>query len=280
MNIFFSYIQILRPLNLLFAATSVVISAWLTNTTHKTEIILHAIMVVISFAGASNILNDILDIKIDKKNQPNRPLPSGRINRAAATLYMLGLYFCGICFLQTLSLRAIGIALLIVLPLLIIYTSELKRIALVGNVAIAVSIASVFLFSELALTGQLNQMIIPGALAFGLTLIRELIKDIQDVEGDELQGLKTFPVLFGIKNSISLVVILTVLLCSLAWLPYCFNLYGKLYGTALLFFVEIPLILSIFFLLKNPTSYGSALISRATKWITLGGMITILCSSQ
>ena len=64
-----------------------------------------------------------------------------------------------------------------------------------------------------------------------------------------------------------------------AFKDYFNNVYGNIYAICLLFTVEIPLILSIFFLRKNPTSSGCAMISWATKWITLGGMVTILCSS-
>ena len=80
MSLIFPYINILRPLNLIFSALSVVITAYLSDSFNQTAIIVNGVMVVISFAGASNILNDIFDINIDKKNQPHRPLPSSKIS--------------------------------------------------------------------------------------------------------------------------------------------------------------------------------------------------------
>mgnify|MGYP007063637658 CR=1 FL=1 len=65
MNSIFPYINILRPLNLIFSALSVVITAYLTDNLNQTVIIMNVAMVVVSFAGASNILNDIFDIHID-----------------------------------------------------------------------------------------------------------------------------------------------------------------------------------------------------------------------
>ena len=279
MKQFFSYMNILRPLNLIFSALSVIITAYLTHSLSQTTIIINAVIAVVTFAGASNILNDILDINIDKKNQPHRPLPSGEISVWAALVYMLAIYLLGIYMLFNLSKLAIEIALVIVLPTLVLYTPIFKRIPLVGNMAVAVVLGLVFLFSEAAFTGVVSTMWIPAGLAFGLTLIRELIKDIEDIKGDKLDGARTFPVVFGVDKTLYLAYLLIITLCVLCWIPYFDNIYGNIYAIGLLFAVEIPLILSIFFLWKNPTSSGCAMISRATKWITLGGMVTILCSS-
>jgi 4-hydroxybenzoate polyprenyltransferase len=147
-----------------------------------------------------------------------------------------------------------------------------------GNIAIGGVLGCVFLFAEAALTGRVSTMWIPAWLALGLTLIRELVKDIEDMEGDRQHGAYTFPAVFGVKRSLQLTYILIILFCLIWWLPYLWGSYGIIYAIPLFLLVEIPLIFSIFFLWKNPTSSGCAIISRATKWITLGGMITILCS--
>ena len=279
MNTIFSYINILRPLNLIFSALSVIIVAYLTHSLNQTATIINAVIVVVTFAGASNILNDILDINIDRKNQPHRPLPSGAISVWAALVYMLALYFGGIYMVFNLPQPAIEIALVVVLPTLVLYTPFFKRIPLLGNMAVAAVLGMVFLFSEAAFTGTASTMLVPAWLAFGLTFIRELIKDVEDVEGDKLNDARTFPVTFGVQKSLKLVYLLIIIFCILWWVPFFKNMYGNIYAMTLLFAVEIPLILSIFFLWKNPTSSGCAMISRATKWITLGGMVTILCSS-
>lgn len=279
MNTIFSYMNLLRPLNLIFSALSVIIAAYLTHSLNQTVTIINAVIVVVMFAGASNILNDIFDINIDKMNQSHRPLPSGEISIWAALVYMLALYFGGIYMSFYLPELAMEMALVLVLPTLVLYTPLFKRIPLIGNMAVAAVLGMVFLFSEAAFTGTVTTMWVPAWLAFGLTFIRELIKDIEDIDGDKLEGVRTFPVVFGMEKSLHLVYLFIIIFCALWWIPYFNNLYGIIYAMTLLFVVEIPLILSIFFLWKNPTSSGCALISRATKWITLGGMVTILCSS-
>jgi len=275
----FPYLNVLRPLNLIFSALAVIITAYITNSLVETTAIINTIIVVITFAGASNILNDIFDINIDKKNQPHRPLPSGRISFWGAMAYMLTLYFLGIYMAFALTPLATKIALLLVLPTLVLYTPFYKRIPLAGNIVVAGVLGMVFIFSEVSFTGGIKNMWVPAWLAFGLTLIRELIKDIEDIHGDRLDGAKTLPVLLGVKKSLYLAYLLIFIFCILWWIPYFDGFYSNAYAICLFFAVEIPLILSIFFLWKNPTSSGCAIISRATKWITLGGMVTILCSS-
>ena len=74
------YIRIIRPINLLFSALTVMIAAFLLDQMQQSGIIFVAMAVVVTFAAASNILNDIFDINIDSVNQPMRPLPSGEIS--------------------------------------------------------------------------------------------------------------------------------------------------------------------------------------------------------
>ncbi|MDP6755605.1 MAG: UbiA family prenyltransferase, partial [Candidatus Marinimicrobia bacterium] len=90
------YIRIIRPLNLIFSALTVTITAFLLDQLQQSGVILTAMVVVVTFAGASNILNDIFDINIDGANQPRRPIPAGEISIYWALVYMLILYGMGI----------------------------------------------------------------------------------------------------------------------------------------------------------------------------------------
>ena len=279
MNILLAYIKILRPINMLLASLSVIITAYLTETLSKPTIVINSIIVVSLFVGASNILNDIFDVRIDKKNKPQRPLAAKTISIISAWIYLTILYSAGILISFKLSSLATIIALFIALPLLLAYTPFIKGIPIMGNMVVALLLGVVFLFSEAALTNTINIMWMPAILAFSLMLIREIIKDIEDLKGDMSDNVKTFPVLYGINSSLQIVYFLIVFFCILWWLPYLKGIYGNVYAFLLLLGVEIPLIFCIFFLLKNPTSSGCALVSRAMKWITFNGMITILCSS-
>ena len=125
-----------------------------------------------------------------------------------------------------------------------------------GNMVVALLLGVVFLFSEAAFTNTINIMWMPAVLAFSLMLIREIIKDIEDLKGDMSDNVGAFPVLYGINSSLQIVYFLIVFFCILWWLPYFKGVYGNVYTFLLLLGVEIPLIFCIFFLLKNPTSSG------------------------
>ena len=87
MNRLFAGIQILRPLNMILSLLAVFIAAWLINgiTSHRLP---YTALVVLCFAGASNILNDVLDIHIDEINRPDRVLTSGRLRTLDAIIIM------------------------------------------------------------------------------------------------------------------------------------------------------------------------------------------------
>ena len=75
------------------------------------------------------------------------------------------------------------IALGLVLPLIIFYTPILKSIPLIGNIVISLMLGLVFIYTEVVVSGSLEHSMIPAILAFSLTLIREIVKDIQDIDG-------------------------------------------------------------------------------------------------
>jgi len=257
---------------------SVFIAAFLCQAVNSPQLPF-ATLVVLSFAGASNILNDILDIHTDEINQPLRILPSGRLNITEAVLFMTVLY--GIGILSAFYLHPLGrnIGLIIVLPLLVLYTPLFKGIPLIGNLVVAATLGMVFLFTEGALTGKVTLMIIPFILAMGLSFIRELIKDAEDLKGDTKIQLRTFPNTFGIPTTINLLRIASILLCIGAFFPWLEGRYGLPYLVLLLGGVELPLIYIIFFRLSsNSENNDFSQSASRLKIITVAGMSVILAS--
>ncbi|MBC8479746.1 MAG: UbiA family prenyltransferase [FCB group bacterium] len=272
------YIKILRPLNASLSIISVLISAHLLDLYFVSAELILACLVVFLFTGGANIVNDLFDYRIDSVNRPERPLPSGKIKPKAARIYAFILFCLGSAAAIQLPVIAAVIALILVLPMIVLYTPLLKRIPLAGNLIIAGILGSVFIFAEAALTAEIGQLWIPAGLAFGLTLIRELVKDMQDIPGDSKNSILTFPVRFGFRNSLMLATGFTILLCVLSPLPYVMNLYGIFYLLALIFGVEVPLIYSIFYLWENPTSTASGKISGVLKLTTIAGIFVIFIS--
>ena len=276
MNNLIAGIQILRPLNILLTLLSVFIASWLINSL-ESPLLFYTGLVVICFAGASNILNDVLDIRIDKINRPNRVLSSEKLQIKDAVILMSVLYSTGIIASTYINPLGRYIALALVLPLLILYTPFLKKMPLIGNLVVGLILGLVFIFTEGAIIGNVDKMWIPFALSAHLSSIRELIKDAADIKGDSIINLQTFPIKYGLKSTLWLLRILTSCLCFFAIIPYLKGWYGNYYIILLFFSVLLPSIYSVFFLLnKTSIEQDYHRIAKIFKAITIAGMLVIL----
>jgi geranylgeranylglycerol-phosphate geranylgeranyltransferase len=276
MNRLFASIQILRPLNMILSLFAVFIAAWLVNGI-TSPLLPYTALVVLCFAGASNILNDVLDIHIDEVNRPDRVLSSGRLKVRDALIIMSILYALGI--MATSYLHPLGrqIALILVLPLLVLYTPLFKRLPFIGNLVVGSILGLVFLFTEGAIAGHVDKMWIPFCLGVTLSTIRELVKDAADIEGDAVGDLQTFPRKYGLVTTLWLLRILTICLCFGASIPWFEGWYGNYYFFLFIGGVALPSLYSVFFLLNE--SSGSevyAITAQIFKGTTIGGMLVIL----
>ena len=279
MNRFFFGIKILRPLNMILCLLAVFIAAWLVDGI-TSPLLPYTALVVLCFAGASNILNDVLDIHIDEINRPNRVLPSGRLRIQDALILMGFLYVVGLIACTYLQPLGRQIALITVLPLLVLYTPLFKRVPFIGNLVVGGILGLVFLFTEGAIHGNTKTMWIPFFLATALSTIRELCKDAADMAGDSTANIQTFPRKFGLISTLWLLRLLTIALCFFAITPYASGYYGIIYLVTLILGVEIPLLFSVFMVLSEKS--GSADYSKAAKTlkgVTIAGMVVILSSA-
>ena len=278
MNRIFSSVEILRPLNMILCLLAVFISAWLVDGI-ASPLLPYTILVILCFAGASNILNDVLDVHIDEVNRPDRVLPSGRLRIQDAILLMGFLYAVGIIACTYLHPLGRKIALITVLPFLVLYTPLFKRLPFIGNIVIGVILGLVFLFTEGAVYGNVDKMWIPFFLATALSTIRELCKDAADMAGDSTANLQTFPRKFGLISTLWLLRLLTAMLCFFAITPYTSDRYGIIYLVVLILGVEIPLLYSMFLVLSEKS--GSVTYSKTAKTlkgVTIAGMMVIFSS--
>ena len=228
MNLILGFIKLLRPLNIAVAASAVLVSAYILGVYEQYYILTCVVIVVIAYNGAANAFNDYCDYEIDLINRPNRPLIRGMITSSQALSFAVILFAIGSITAFQLPFYAMLTAVGIAMPLMIIYSLRLKGTPLLGNVAVAMILGLTFVFCGLAFN-KIGPMVIPAILAFGLTFVRELIKDIADVEGDNSAGLKTLPLVIGKNKAITVAVINAVIIGLAALLPYFFHIYGKIY---------------------------------------------------
>ena len=279
MNYIFSIFKILRPLNIFLSFISGIIAAFLIGALDS-PLLPYAIITILSYCGASNILNDILDINIDKINRPERILSSGKLKISYALLIMGMLFSVGIIASTYLLPIGKNISLFFVLPLLILYTPIFKKLPFIGNLIIGLIIGSVFIFIEGSLLGNITQMWIPCLLATHLSTIRELSKDAEDIIGDSTYDFHTFPKIFGLIPTLWLLRILSIILFLYSILPWINGQYSIVYFIFLIIGIIVPLFYNVFYILNKKSVYSDySIVAKNLKGVTIIGILVILSTA-
>ena len=273
-----AHIKIMRPLNLIIGAFAVVITASILKKMDQASVWFTTLCVMVCYNAAANIINDYFDQETDRINRPNRPLISGDVKPKTALLLSVILFVIGTALAFTLPFTATFIAVAIALPLMIFYSIMFKGMPLVGNFIIALILGLTFLFAGAALQ-DIKTMMVPALLAFGLTIVRELVKDISDVEGDRKVNLRTFPIITGIKEAWILASVFAILIGVYAIVPYVTGKYNHWYIIFVLFGVEIPLVLTVFSMMKSPTIITAKRIAQLLKFSTIAGVFAVWLGS-
>ena len=269
-----NYFLLTRPLNVLISGLAMVVSAAILNSLEETKILLLIVFIVMSYTAAANAINDVLDLEIDKINRPSRPIPSKNLKKRTALKFSFTLFLVGSMLSLQLPTAAQFISVVISMPLMIVYSTNLKSKPLIGNIAVSFIIGLSFIFCGAAFE-NIYPMWTPGILAFSLTLIREIIKDIADLEGDRVAKCKTYPIQYGLEAAVKLVAILSSIVSLAILLPYFNNVYNYWYLIILVIGVELPLIIVVFSLVKNPTILAANQGSKILKLSTIMGLIAI-----
>jgi geranylgeranylglycerol-phosphate geranylgeranyltransferase len=169
------------------SAVGVLVGGFLIVKAVNFEILL-AVIAAFLITGAGNAINDFFDVESDKINRPNRPIPSGRLAKRYAILLTLLLFGIGIILAASINWLCFFIAVLNSL-VLVVYSFNLQNKILLGNMAIAYLVASAFVFGGAAVNNILLPLIL--ALLAGLaTFSREIVKDLEDLEGDRRSFIK------------------------------------------------------------------------------------------
>ena len=154
----------------------------------------------VCIAAAGYIINDYYDVKIDAINKPDRVVVGKSIRRRPAMFTHMVLSFIGIALGFWLSLP-VGLINVGAVLLLWGYSATLKKMPLAGNVVIALLSASMLLVVAVY-AGKLNNITISYAVfAFLISLIREIVKDMEDVRGDASFDCRTLPIVLGMRRA-------------------------------------------------------------------------------
>ena len=227
------YIEILRPGNALMGAISIILVA-LIDKTLSIPVIL-AMAAVFFETAAGNVINDYFDYNIDLINKPERPIPSGRISLENGRNYGYLLFLAGtICGFLISYMTGNWIPFGIVVfadVVLYLYAYKLKSTPLIGNLAVGFMTGFGFVFGGFCINNPniIMTSIFLGFFAFVMTTAREIIKDIEDIEGDKADGAKTLPIMIGTKIPAVMATILIIVDSALCPLLYFYHIFGAIY---------------------------------------------------
>ena len=281
-----AYLEIIRPGNAVMAAIAVILMMFVGHY-YELPIIICALIVFIC-TGAGNTINDVFDVKIDEINKPNRPIPSGRISLENARNYAFALFGIGIAlsFLDSYLVNSIWPSVIVVPAAVImyLYARNLKAMPLIGNLTVATLTGFCFVIAGVVIACATNSLkilfisIYLGLFAMFMTLAREIVKDMEDIEGDKQEGARTFPILYGkkIPSIISIIlIVVTTLMCPILYIFKIFNV-----GYMVIMIVPIIIFLYSDYRLKlNPPEETCAKVSKNLKIAMLISFIAFVVGS-
>jgi geranylgeranylglycerol-phosphate geranylgeranyltransferase len=222
-------ILISRPHNLFITFLGVVLGALVVSPAAASEYLglLVASIPALAIAAGGYIINDYYDLEIDRKAKPWRPLPRGDLSPGKALRIAIVLIVFGVLIAFLLFNALIGSFAALNAVITYIYSWRLKKLGLMGNIAVSLLSANSILYGGLIyIPGSENHLerflivLIPWSFAMIMSLSREIVKGIEDIEGDKEYGVKTLAVLKGYRASSSLATALLILLLTIVGIPF------------------------------------------------------------
>jgi len=261
---------------------------------------LHFVLIVIasiSIAAAGNVINDYFDINIDLINKPNKLVVNKIISRRWVIFWHLVLNLVGLVCTMYVSLKikmsSLFIANTVCVLLLFIYSASLKKKLLWGNILVSLLTAWVLMIliipeynfftkqsieQSAANEKMLRLGILYAGFSFIISLVREVIKDVEDFEGDVKYGCKTMPIVWGINASKIFAGIFIIILAIILLL---IQIYVVRFGwwvsiSYCIIFVITPLFIVFKKLLiaQNKDDFGK--LSNYIKLIMLTGILSMI----
>jgi 4-hydroxybenzoate polyprenyltransferase len=252
------------------------------------------VLATICIAAAGNIINDIYDVVTDSINKPNKVIVGKYISEDMANNLFMGFTVLGIIFgvyaTWDIDKNSYATIFLIVSALLYWYATSLKQAILIGNilvsflVGLSILIVGVFEISPMitpdsrdAYLFMFKFLVDYAIFAFLINLVRELVKDLEDVDGDHKAGYNTLPIAIGRDraNKVAFgVCVITIMVIVYYVITYLFeNQYLLLY---FIFLIIGPLSYCAIKLLSAKTKAQYTQLSTILKVTMVLGMCSIL----
>ena len=296
-----AFLMSIRPLNLVIIGCtqiliyflffhSVDISAYGMNWVLSPPKIFIFTLVTICIAASGYLINDYVDFHSDISNEKKNRLQSQFANLKYYLLIVLVGFVISVLFALDMGKPLLSLIYLLAIGGLFIYSTHLKKTVLLGNIVVSIfsgGVLWILLYAENALMDKLPLDLeehIRGTVwlfcifAFLVSMIREIVKDVEDINGDKANGYKTLPIRYGIGWSkvISIFIVIT-LIASLGYLTYASMQEQQfLIGFYLIIALLLPLGWIGYSIWLPTFSERSRLISQYCKAVMLFGIILLI----
>ncbi len=267
-----NYLKLARIGNVIIAFISVEVAGILCGLdVARSWQILGAAAAAALITAGGNAINDLFDIDIDRINRPERPLASGRLSRNQVTAFYAGTTLAGLALSASINMWTLLIAAFAAV-LVFLYSFKFKRKILTGNLVVAAVTGLAFIYGGAAVADIRD--VYPAAIfAFLTNLIREIIKDAEDVRGDGEIGVMTIATKYGTKTSAWLSIVLTIILLFAAWGAYQLGILPVQFF-AVCGLTIFPIGVYITYLLITRSSFSEA--SFGYKLIMIFGLVALI----
>lgn len=257
------------------------------------------VLATVSIAAGRYIINNIFDVKTDSENKPENVIVGKFISETKAYNLYIGCTVTGVAIgfylSNVIEKPSFASLFILIAATLYFYATSLKQSLLIGNIIAALllsfSVIIIGIFDLFPITNGENRPVM--GLFFGILLdyaifvfvinfIREIVKDLQDFDGDLNKGMNTLPVVFGVKRTAKLVFGLSFipLILILNYIHTNLFAYELIYGTVYgLVFIVAPLLYFTTKIWSAKSQKQFHHLDTVLKWILFFGILSIVVIS-
>ncbi|PRY28168.1 4-hydroxybenzoate polyprenyltransferase [Spirosoma oryzae] len=227
----------------------------------------------VCIAAAGYIINDYFDIKIDLINKPERVIIGRYLRRRVAmgTHQLLNLIGCLIGLYLSKWVFMLDV---FCVALLWLYSAKLKRQPAIGNIVVSLLTALSLIVLAVYYRQNAHMLLIYAVFSFGISLIREIIKDMQDIRGDARFGCRTLPIVWGLRRTKYLLYVLVASLILTIFLIT--DSLANLHLNLIFLLLLVPISWLIYQLVRADTRRDFGYLSNLCKLIMLLGVVSMV----
>ena len=273
-----AYMAIVRPINCAIAFASVLVGACMSGGWPEGYRVIAAGLSAACIAAGGNALNDVCDEAADRINRPDRPIASSRISLRGASVMAGVLFATGGVLSFSLGAKGVCIAFAAIGGL-VAYDGWFKRVPVFGNAVVA-GISSLALIYGGIAANHVAETLVPAGFAYLIHLGREILKDVEDMEGDIAIGARSVAITWGVRTSLGLTTAVFLSLIGLTPVPFFFGLYDWLYLIIVICPVDAILLYTLISMWQDRSRGNLRRLDVLIKINMVFGLVALLAGSR